>query len=352
MSSKKPTIKKPTQKRGRKAKITTSKSENSLTKLSKKDLKVYSASGDSPTSEQNSDDVIILRLKVDIKNLKTRSKVPIPYSSMGYEFEHFTENMSKPPPSTQQKEQLKQIEQSEQSALTAMSTKIMQQLNAVENKVMNRVIESMLEYSEAKKQKKWPNHVNIACFWCSEFFDTIPVGIPRKVETKTLGLGKKQHTKKMYYCEDNYCTFECATADLFHQKRGNYRERFSLLCSLYKDAHNLPKVKKIKSALPRRALTRYGGPHSIERFRQLSKQDNVVYNVVEPPMIPVLSQLESNCMDFNTANRSNSYIPINRQLGNIPSMNTSMQPLKSQFSTPSSEHHNSNTLLKFMKSSA
>lgn len=350
--------KKPTPKRGRKARITKTKSQNDISltsSSSKKDLKVYNAVSASPSSENKTDEIIILCLKVDVKNLKKRSSVPIPYSTMGYEFEHYNDNMIKSMSQNNAfyKNQLSQQQEQQSASLSDISNKIVEDMDTVENKVMNRVIESMMEYSEAKKQNKWPRHVNIACFWCSEFFDTIPVGVPKKVETKKVGVGKNSHLKKLYYCEDNYCTFECATADLFEKKRGNFRERYSLLCCLYKDAHNIPKLKKIKSALPKRALVRYGGPHSIKRFRELSRQDKVVYNIVEPPMIPVLAQMETNCMDFNTANRSNSYIPMNRQVGNIPPMSSSVQQIKNQSNIQSNMQSNiqanNNTLLKFMK---
>ncbi len=328
-------------KRGRKAKITT------VSQTQKKStLKVYSASSSKKKQSQDSepDDVIILRLKVDINNLNNSNNGPMPYSSSGYEYEHFTENMMKSHPNSDTSLYKQPSLTSDQ--MSATSINIANDLNSFEPNVMNQIVDSMVEYSEAKKHKKWPKQVNIACYWCSEYFDTIPVGIPVKVEVQKIGVGKKQHLKRIYSCEDNYCTFECAVADLFKHKRGNFRERYSLLCFLYKEAHNLPKVKKIKSALPKKALARYGGPHSIDKFRQISQIDEVTYSVIDPPMIPVLSQLEINHMDFTVANRENSYIPIRKQL----SANLVTNPIR-QFQPQISATgiHNNNTLLRYMK---
>ena len=345
--------KKVSAKRGRKAKLTTSSS--AATDSQKSELKVYSSGKTSTTKKKQTKhqsqepdnlEVIILRLKIDLKNTKGNIKGPLPYSALGYEYEHFTENMDKSPPEADDNF-YKQNTITDQMVSTSIN--IANELDMVENTAMSSVVDSMLEYTEAKKHKKWPKHVNIACYWCSEFFETIPVGVPVRVEIKKTGSGKKQTTNNIYYCEDNYCTFECAVADLFKQKKGNYRERYSLLCFLYKEAHKLPKVKKIKSALPKKALERYGGPHSVDKFRELSKIDEVVYSVVDPPMIPVLSQLESNYMEFSVANKANSYIPINRQLAS----NTAAHPMMNapNMKYASSGIHTDNTLQRFMKES-
>ncbi len=345
-STKKPTA----TKRGRKPKIITHQPPLGLSsEQSQSELKVYSTTNTKKKSKQvkqqesDIDEVIILRLKIDINNLTNNTNTPMPYSTMGYEYEHFSENMLKTRPNID----TVQYKQKHSNDPVSTSINIANEIDTEHDTgVLNKVLDSMLEYSEAKKHKKWPKHVNIACFWCSEFFDTIPVGIPVKVETKKVGIGKKQKTKNIYYCEDNYCTFECAVADLFKQKHGKFRESYSLLCSLYKEAHNLPKVKKILSALPKKALARYGGPHSVEKFRELSKVDEVTYTVIDPPMIPVLSQIETNYMKFNDANRSNSFIPINKQLTSNPVTNPS-----SNYQVPMSSTgiHNNNTLLRFMK---
>lgn len=333
-------------KRGRKPKIITQQQQSeSSFEQSQNELKVYSTTNTKKKSKQESDidEVIILRLKIDINNLNNNTKAPMPYSSMGYEYEHFSENMLKTRPN------IDSVQYKQKQSLDQVSTSV-NIANKIDEEhdvgVMNKVLDSMLEFSEAKKHKKWPKHVNIACFWCSEFFDTIPVGIPIKVETKKVGNGKKLKTKNIYYCEDNYCTFECAVADIFKQKHGNFRERYSLLCSLYKEAHNLSKVKKIMSALPKKALARYGGPHSVEKFRELSKIDEVTYTVIDPPMIPVLSQIETNYMKFSDANRNNSFIPINKHLISNQVTNPS-----SSYQVPMSSTgiHNNNTLLRFMK---
>ena len=347
-----PVQKKIPQKRGRKAKVTKAGTQQSESKNS--DLKVYSASTKTSSTADNfpiTDDVIILHLNIKLDDNGTASlKAPMPYSSMGYEYEHFSENMKKKTDEIME-DFYKQPVMSDKDA-SAASIQIANKLDysGVNNTTMNRVIDSMVEFIEAKKNKKWPQHVNIACFWCSEFFDTIPIGIPVKVITKKTGTGKKQQTKNTYYCEDNYCTFECAVADLFKQKRGNFRERYSLLCNLYKEAHNLPRLKKVKSALPLKTLERYGGPLSIDKFREYSKIDEVVYTVVDPPMIPVISQLESNYMEFNVASRNNSFIPINKQVTdpNSQQMHSAMKP-RSHLSQTGI--HQENTLLKFITES-
>ena len=313
-------------------------------------LKVYTAKMKAKATAQQDDQdgVIILHLRVNVNKHTTKS-TPLPYSTMGYEYEHFSENMDTDtiaPQGQAQQSQFYPPAPPTTEAEKVVSLAIAQELDA-DDMAMGRVLDSMVEYSEAKRHKKWPKHVNIACFWCNEFFDTIPIGIPVKVEVTKIKKGKKQTEKHVYHCSDNYCTFECATADLFKNKTGNYRERYSLLCALYKEAHNLPKIKRIRSALPKRALQRYGGPHSVEKFRKLSKIDEVSYSVIEPPMIPVLSQIETSYMEFNVANRNNSFIPINKHLSSNPVTNPAMhRPPRSN----ASGIHSNNTLMRFMKS--
>jgi hypothetical protein len=142
-------------------------------------------------------------------------------------------------------------------------------------------------------KKEWETCSDIACFYCTEKFQTMPIGIPLR------------HIRGKYYCKDNFCSFNCAAAYIFsgfdtryHFKKWEY---YSLLCLLAKeinekiDAENGNIKKKIiyvKLAEDRNLLKKFGGPMTIDEFRKQFYFLDKKYSLLYPPVSCMYPQTE------------------------------------------------------------
>jgi hypothetical protein len=99
---------------------------------------------------------------------------------------------------------------------------------------------------------------NTACFHCCHGFSWTPSVLPICYDTYD----------KTYVCEGNYCSPECALADLYMMPRlsdATRWNRHSLLEDLY---HPLIGLKELTPAPPRTTLRLFGGPLDIAQFRE------------------------------------------------------------------------------------
>ena len=149
----------------------------------------------------------------------------------------------------------------------------------------------MIQADDTKKE--WESYSEIACFYCTEKFQTMPIGIPLR------------YIRGKYHCRDNFCSFNCAAAYIFsgfdmryHFKKWEY---YSLLCLLAKeinekiDAENGNDKKKIiyvKLAEDRNLLKKFGGPMTIEEFRKQFYFLDKKYTLLYPPVSCMYPQTE------------------------------------------------------------
>lgn len=99
---------------------------------------------------------------------------------------------------------------------------------------------------------------NTACFHCCHGFSWTPSVLPIVYDTYD----------KTYVCEGNYCSPECALADLYMMPRlsdATRWNRHTLLEDLY---HPLIGLKELTPAPPRTTLRLFGGPLDIAQFRE------------------------------------------------------------------------------------
>ena len=97
-----------------------------------------------------------------------------------------------------------------------------------------------------------------ACFHCCHSFNWTPSVLPIHYDTYD----------KTYVCEGNYCSPECALADLYMMPRLSDTSRWnrhSLLETLY---HPLVGLNEIVPAPARTVLRMFGGPLDIAQFRE------------------------------------------------------------------------------------
>lgn len=124
-----------------------------------------------------------------------------------------------------------------------------------------------------------------SCWWDSEPFSTVVIFLPEKYQC-----GK-------YYVFGCFCSINCAASYNYHINDHNTTNRFSLLKKLYEDVVG---SSVINPSPPREALSKYGGPLSIEEFRNNNYNIKKNYKFLIPPMMSISTFIESNISDIYT----------------------------------------------------
>lgn len=142
-------------------------------------------------------------------------------------------------------------------------------------------------------KKEWETSTDIACFYCTEKFQTMPIGIPVR------------YVRGKFFCRDNFCSTNCAAAYIFsgfdtryHFKKWEY---YSLLCLMAKQLNELidsengindKKIIYVKLAEDRNLLKKFGGPMTIEEFRKQFYFLDKKYSLLYPPVSCMYPQTE------------------------------------------------------------
>jgi hypothetical protein len=158
---------------------------------------------------------------------------------------------------------------------------------------------------------KWGKKTDIACWWCCNKFNCLPLGLPEK------------YLDNKFYVHGCFCSFNCVQSYNLSLNDNKIWDRFSLL--------NYMKIKitnndfKITTAPPRQALKMFGGPLSIDEFRKkcvtLPLPDiitNNEYNYSLPPIIPIYGVLDElpvdNKKNIQKIKRNKPLLSINNNL--------------------------------------
>ena len=118
---------------------------------------------------------------------------------------------------------------------------------------------------------------DIACWWCTYQFKTVPCFIPEKMYNKT------------YYVFGCFCSYNCALAYILDMKDGRTHIRTSLLKNLHK---TIFEKEHIECAPPREILKKFGGIITIEDFRNSFSMCTKQYKMKIPGLIPLISSIE------------------------------------------------------------
>jgi len=126
--------------------------------------------------------------------------------------------------------------------------------------------------------KIYPQKTNISCWWCTEKFDTVPIGLPTNYSNDTFSvLGV-------------FCSFNCAAAWNAKESKYSIWDRYSLLHKLkYKimGCNN-----KINIAPAKETLKKFGGYLSINEFRNKQKDKLKDFSIIIPPLISIIPFIE------------------------------------------------------------
>jgi hypothetical protein len=142
----------------------------------------------------------------------------------------------------------------------------------------------LVQYEKTEEIKALPDRVDAACFWCCHSFDHKPVVLPIRDQGDYIQV------------QGNYCSPECAMSYLFDMQQDSYArwEQLSLLNRLYGQAVGGP----IKPAPPRTVLKLFGGPMSIQEYRNIVRQGTLRVDIHLPPMVSLLATMDTKPIDF------------------------------------------------------
>jgi len=151
-------------------------------------------------------------------------------------------------------------------------------------------------WEKLKKLQSNLHHNNISnknsnCFWCTYPFDNPPIYIPKQ---------KFNDQYEVYGC---FCTPECAVAYLCNENidSSTMWERYSLINSIYSSIYKY--TKNIKPAPNQyHLLEKYYGTLTIEEYRKLLKNDNLLM-VINKPLTQILPELYDDNNEFNIINK-------------------------------------------------
>ena len=113
-----------------------------------------------------------------------------------------------------------------------------------------------------------------ACLWCCHAFTWTPCVLPISFDAY----------ETMYACEGHFCSPECALAYLYGEPNisdVNRWTRHALLADLYRSLYG---KRDLIPAPPRATLRLFGGPLSIDQFREQTAFGDDVIAVQLPPL--------------------------------------------------------------------
>jgi hypothetical protein len=146
----------------------------------------------------------------------------------------------------------------------------------------------MMQYRNSSVAKTLPPAVNIACFWCAHKFNGMPCIIP---EREVAGV---------FHVYGNFCCPECSLAYLLNETIDPHVrwERIALLHRVY-DPNG---EHRLFPSPAREALQLFGGPLSIESFRETIRGGKVRIDLHMPPMVSILGSIDTKPIDFFDTN--------------------------------------------------
>ena len=145
----------------------------------------------------------------------------------------------------------------------------------------------LVQFQHSSDVKTIPTSSDVACFWCCQPFTNRPVVLPIR------------DTGEYLTVTGNFCCPECACAYLFDSRQDAHTrwEQLSLLNRVYADACG----GYIHPAPHRTILKMFGGSLTMEQYRKLIRSHSVRVDIHLPPMVSILSTMDTKPIDFYDA---------------------------------------------------
>lgn len=136
------------------------------------------------------------------------------------------------------------------------------------------------------------NKTNIACWWCTYNFDTLPCFIPEKYDDNK------------YYVFGCFCSCNCAASYNLNMNDYKVYDRYSLIKRLYGQIFgNDINISIVPS---REVLEKYGGPMTITEYRKNFSSTSKEYKLVMPSMVPIVPYIEEKSKDKYNVNKNDT----------------------------------------------
>ena len=171
----------------------------------------------------------------------------------------------------------------------------------IKNKPVNQTnTPNIVLLKDMISNKEWCEQTNYWCYWDCHSFTNPPFGIPIKYKND------KFH---VFGC---FCSLECAVAYNFygHENMDNVWENYNLLNMM---SNKLNYKFSLHPAISRRCLNTFGGPLSIDQFREKSKS-NKKYNILTYPMVSIVEHVEeiNESSSYNNKLGGGCFIPLDK----------------------------------------
>ena len=169
-----------------------------------------------------------------------------------------------------------------QNVINVMKENRKKELDNLTTKKTINYSENILIQFDNSKSSTWLSSTSIYCWWCSHPFSCAPCAIPYEYNDSKF---------KVYGV---FCSPECVAAYIFdNYNNETVWEKYSLLNFMYNKLYN-QKNLKIKLAAPRQTLKIFGGNLNIKHFREYNVNYKKNFNVIVPPLVSIIPQVEYN----------------------------------------------------------
>jgi hypothetical protein len=154
----------------------------------------------------------------------------------------------------------------------------------------NEVLECNKDY---KDTKQYPRIAKAVCWWDGHAFTGKPCFIPKAIR----GYSRCDITYDVY---GNFCSPECALAFLENERNIDPEVRWDRVVMLNEMTRRVlnENIDNIEPALPRWSLTEYGGPLTLEKFREINTKPSIKCEVIYPPITAEIPQIQLSNTDF------------------------------------------------------
>lgn len=142
-----------------------------------------------------------------------------------------------------------------------------------------------------KNPENWPKKTDIHCWWCCYEFEGIPIPLPIKYE--------KKDENGYFVTNGCFCSFNCVLGYSKEKKINNK----PLVNFLYKKMSKSKEEIKIKEAPNKYLLDIFGGPLTIEEYRE-SFYNSTNYYLLPYPLIGRLDNISVESIINNKVNES------------------------------------------------
>ena len=154
---------------------------------------------------------------------------------------------------------------------------------------VNRMKTDFVFIDDSTKKQIIIEKTEIACWWCTYNFDSVPCFIPEKY------IDEKYH---VFGC---FCSYNCALSYNLNMNDYNVGNRHSLLKRLHNTIYN--SNEDIPLAPPKEVFEKFGGTLTYPEYRKNCQTNLKEYRFIMPPLISIIPSVEEstkNNMNINT----------------------------------------------------